>query len=275
MNWKTLIAGSAAVSVATLITGCAPGDVVGKISGESKLRNAGSSISGFNHDNAETNNASIEVKLKAEILEPFSGVVPALNPYNLLTLNPNAVGSVNVNDKTLKFEYEGDVVYANLALSNAPAGSPVALTEAASARKGEFAGKLNPEFRARMEKTFKAVKNVDDIHREKGKKLDGVFLAVGHGRNKVSPTNAAPTCGSYFLSLTLQTSVDLPAGALDGFFTLPVVGSISGSPAIPAGSTFQTFVAVGDCGYYESIGVAEKGKIKVEVKNTLPTAPAK
>ena len=66
--------------------------------------------------------------------------------------------------------------------------------------------------------------------------------------------------------MTVQTSVDLPPGALDGFFTLPV----SGSPAIPAGSVLQFFAAVGDCGFYENLGVAEKGKVKVESKSTGP-----
>lgn len=271
MKWKTWAAGLGAVVVAALVTGCAPGDSTGKISGDSKLRNAGSVIAGFNHDGMETNNASIDVRLKAELFEPFSGLYPGYAPQNLLALNPNAAGSINVNDKSLKFEYEGDVMIGHLIRSNTPVGAPGFLGDEAQARATAWADTLNPEFRARVDKTYRLVRKVDEIHNEKGQLLDGVFIAMGHGRNKVSPTNSCPTCGSYFLSLTLQTQVDIPAGALD--LTLPVPYPGGASPAIPAGSTFQVFLALGECGFYEHVGVAEKGKIKVEYKWLMPPPP--
>ena len=267
-NWKILATECLGIVAATLITGCAPGDATGKVGGESKLRNAGSIIAGFNHDCGETNNASIDVRLKAEILEPFAGLIPAPVPQNLLALNPNAVGSISVNDKSLKFEYDGDVVIANLIRCDVPVGATVALNEELDARKAEWLATLDPEIRTRIDATYKAVQKIGDIHLEKGQKLDGVFVAVGHGRNKVSPTNSTPTCGSYFVSVTLQTQVDIPAGALNGFFPGPIL--VGGTPAIPAGSTFQVFVALGECGFYEHVGVAEKGKIKVEYKLITP-----
>jgi len=270
MKLKTLITSCAAFAAVVLITGCAPSSQTGKLSGESKLRNAGSAIYGLNSQPAQTNNASIDINLQSEIIEPFGGLIPSENPYAyLMALSPNAKGSIRVIDRTLKFDYSGYVMFGNIISNNQTIAvgdfDRGALPQGTEAKKSKLDDNLTPEFRVRMEKTYKVVKKIQDIHTAKGKKLDSVFYAAGHGRHKTKPGDSDPSCGSYFLSVTVQTTVDLPEGALNGFYSLPGLPS-SSSPAVPAGETFHVFVAVGECGYYESVGVAEKGRVKIEVK---------
>lgn len=287
MKNYSLIGLGATIAVATaLTTGCAPGDTTGKISGETKYRMAFSRVSGFNHTDCQTNLACIEVKLGAQILEAFAGIDPNtfinLNPALVNTFNPNAMGAITLNDKTLKFTYAGDVVYGNLYNSTATAPTLPAEVQNRLAPNGH----LNPEFQARMENSFKPFKKIEEIHRQRGAKFNGVFFAAGHGRNDLkrdddkspTPPPAGGTCGSYFFSVTLQTTVDLDAGSLDSFFSIgqivsgfgiPIGSTLSGP--LPAGTTIQLFVAAGDCGDYEAIGVSDKGKIRVQIDP--PPAP--
>ena len=74
---KLTVSGTALAAVG-FITGCAPGDSTGKVAGETRLRSAHSSITGFNHNYTENNNSCIDLKISAEVLEAFSGIDPSL-----------------------------------------------------------------------------------------------------------------------------------------------------------------------------------------------------
>ncbi len=276
---KLIVSGTALAAVG-FITGCAPGDSTGKVAGETRLRSAHSSISGFNHDYTENNNSCIDLKISAEVLEAFSGVDPSVfgSGANLLALNPNARGLLTVKDKTLKFQYEGDIVFANLVTFPSDTQG---IQSQVQARLGADAGSaLTPEFQERLHKSMAPFNKINEIHKNKGVALDGVFIAAGHGRNclpreereeregKPAPAPVpGDTCGSYFYSLTVQTKTLIPAGALDSFLNVPIIGS--SSPEIPAGSTLQLFVTVGTCGFYEALGVSDKAKIKVDLKKVI------
>lgn len=271
---KLIVSGTALAAVG-FITGCAPGDSTGKIAGETRLRAASSHITGFNHDTAETNNASINLKLSAEILEAFSGIDPTTSVANLLALNPNAQGSINLKDKTLKFAYDGDVVFANLVTF--PQTTQGIQSQIQARLGAESGSELTPEYKERVRKSLSPFVKINDIHIKNGVSLDGVFVAVGHGRNspyrdddsKAPVPSPGATCGSYFYTVTVQTKTLIPAGALDSFLSVPIIGVGGASPEIPAGSTLQLFATVGTCGFYEALGITEKSKIKVDIKKVL------
>jgi len=278
---KLIVSGTALAAVG-FITGCAPGDSTGKVAGETRLRSAHSSITGFNHNYTENNNSCIDLKISAEVLEAFSGIDPSLfgSGANLLALNPNALGSLSVKDKTLKFQYDGDIVFANLVTFPSDTQG---IQSQVQARLGADAGSaLTPEFQERLHKSMAPFNKINEIHKGNGVALDGVFIAAGHGRNSLpreegkegkegKPPAPAPvpgdTCGSYFYSLTVQTKTLIPAGSLDSFLNVPIIGS--SSPEIPAGSTLQLFVTVGTCGFYEALGISDKAKIKVDLKKVV------
>ena len=263
MNLDRLFAGCASSVATVFLTGCIPfgdGDVTGKVSGEFKLREGISQIAGFDHEAGQASNPSIEVKLQTQIHEPRN--YAAGN-------NPNATGTVRVNDKTLKFDYEGNISFADMIIDSGAPGAPVSNLTLGS----EFASKISPESRAQFEKSMKAIKKLDEVHREKGKKFDGAMFAVGFGRNKADKSPVGQTCGSYFYAVTLQVTVDAPTSTLAGLLD----GPVADGPTIPAGTVVQYFFATGPCGSYACAGLAEKGKLKGEYTKVVtpppPTAP--
>jgi len=270
---KSILASLSVLAVASLITGCLPGNTIGKVSGTTKLRNVASSISGFGRASTiESTNSRVDVTLDVNALEPFAGITGA--PALQSAAFPNAVGTVRLNDKTLNFGYQGTVMFCDLITSNTAAN--VTLPAQVQAELSRNHAQVQPDFEERMNRSIRPFQRIGEYHERCGARFNGVILNVGHGRPVACQSdddrkpNQAPTttCGTYFVSVTVQTTVDLPENILSDFTILPFP-----SPAIPAGSTLELFITFGTCGYYETVGVTEKSKIRADVTVVTPPTP--